>query len=207
MPLKMTPDGTQMSQADERLMVRFYLGEILNEAKTKEAGINKYDDVEMVEIIIPGCRDNCVRRASDQDKDRFRRQYLQFKESNDDSSRKGTPLSQFPFISPSERKELEYCNIYTGEALIGLQDVYIDKIPLDVRSLIQRVKAFMEVAKDSAAAVKYANENETLKHEIQLLKEQMSQMWKMQDNKGNSTQVTEKEASDKKSKGKRHAVA
>ncbi len=188
MPLNMSADGTTMQQADERLMVRFYLMEQLNEVRTRDAGMNKYDDVEMVEIIIPGCRDNCIRRASDQDKYRFRRQYDAFLNSKGEKQ-EGTPLSQFPFISPGERKELEYCNIYTGEALAGLQDIYIDKIPMDVRPLIQKVKAFMAHAKDAAVSVQYAAENAEIKNQMNLLQEQMGQLLKMKTNTKDDEEV------------------
>jgi|GEM_PF-2282568 len=182
MPIAMSADGTTMKQADERLMVRFYLMEQLNEARSREAGINKYDDVEMVEIIIPGCRDNCIRRASDQDKYRFRRQYEAFQNTNVEKM-EGTPLSHFPFISPAECKELEYCNIYTGENLVGLQDIYIDKLPIDVRPMMAKVKAFMAIAKDSAASVQFAAENEELKKQMAMLQEQMDQVLKSKDSK------------------------
>ena len=179
MPLNMSADGTTMQQADEKLVVRFFLMELLNEAHTKEAGINKYDDVEMVEILIPGCRDNCIRKASDQDKQRFRRQYDAFLNTKGDGQG-GTPLNQFPFISPSERKELEYFNIYTGEGLMNLADGYLDRIPLDVRPMIQKVKAFMNVAKNSALSVQYAAENAALKEQMALIQEQMNALLKMQ---------------------------
>jgi hypothetical protein len=175
MPLNMSPDGTTMQQADERLIVRFFLKEELNESKSEIAGMSKYDNIEMVEILIPGCRDNCIRKASDQDKHRFKRQYDAFLSTKEDRDT-GTPLSHFPFISPAEVKELEYCNVYTGEALVGLQDIYIERIPMDVRPLIKRVKAFMDVAKDSAVAVKYAAENEALRSEMDLMKKQMAQL-------------------------------
>ena len=180
MPLNMSPDGTTMQQADERLIVRFYLKEELNESRSEIEGMNKYDNVEMVEILIPGCRDNCIRKASDQDKQRFKRQYDAFLSTKEDRET-GTPLSHFPFISPAEVKELEYCNVYTGEALVGLQDIYIERIPLDVRPLIKRVKAFMDVAKDSAMAVKYAAENESLRLEMGLIRKQMAQLLELKD--------------------------
>jgi hypothetical protein len=171
----MTQDGTQMSQADEKLMVRFYLSEELNEPRSREAGMNKYDDIEMVEILIPGCRDNCIRKASDQDKQRFARQYASFLNTKG-TGHEGTPLSQFPFISPGERKELEYFNIYTGEGLVSLSDGYLEKVPLDLRPMIQKVKAFMEYAKDSSVVVKHAAENNELRQEIDLLKSQLKQL-------------------------------
>lgn len=175
MPLSMTPDGTMMRQADEKLLVRFYLTEQLNEARSNEAGISKYDDIEMIEIIIPGCRDNCIRKASDQDKQRFPRQYESFLNTNAERT-EGTPLSHFPFIAPSERKELEYFNIYTGEGLVNLSDGYLDKIPLDLRPMIQKVKAFMEMAQDRAVVVKHAAENEALRNEINCLKNQIQEI-------------------------------
>jgi hypothetical protein len=175
MPITMSADGTTMQQGDEKLIVRFYLMEHLNEERTKAEGINKYDNWEMVEIIIPGCRDNCIRRASDQDKQRFRRQYEAFLATKSDGE-VGTPLSHFPFISPAERKELEYFNIYTGENLINIQDVYLDRISLDVRTMALKVKAFMDVAKDTAASVKYAEENEALRREMNLVQEQMKKL-------------------------------
>lgn len=168
-------DGTVVNKSDESLVVRFYLGSHINEIKTKEMGMDQFDSVENVEILIPGCRDNIDRRATDQDKMRFRRQYEAFLNTKKDIP-EGTPLSQFPFISSSERKELEYCNIYTGESLINMSDGYIDSIPLDVRPLINKVRAFMALAKDSAATLRYAEENEALKKQIDLMQDQMNQI-------------------------------
>lgn len=175
MPIAMSQDGTTMLPGDEKLLVRFYLMEILNESRTTAAGMNKYDDVEMLEIIIPGCRDNCIRKATDQDKERFRRQYNNFLTSKGEG-KEGTPLSHFPFIGPSERRELEYFNIFTGEGLVGLTDGYIEQIPMDVRPLIKKVKAFMDIAKDSAIAIKNAQENEELKDKIASLEAQMKDL-------------------------------
>lgn len=175
MPITMTPDGTAMAPGDEKLLVRFYLKEELNEARTKEAGMNKYDDMEMVEITIPGCRDNCIRKASDQDKQRFRRQYEAFLTTKGEG-KEGTPLNHFPFIGPSERRELEYFNIFTGEGLVGLSDGYLERIPLDLRPLIKKVKAFMDMAKDSAISLRQAEENEELKMKIASLEAQMKEI-------------------------------
>jgi hypothetical protein len=172
MPVAMSPDGTTMLPGDEKLMVRFSLMEIENEYKSKEAGMPKYDDIEMVEIIIPGCRDNCIRKASDEDKRRFKRQYEAFLITKGEA-KEGTPLNHFPFIGPSQRRELEYFNIYTAEGLVGLTDGYLENIPMDLRPLIQRVKTYMDLAKDSALALKHASENQELKDEIDMLKSQI----------------------------------
>ena len=175
MPIAMNSDGTAMLPGDEKLMVRFYLMEIENEFKSQEAGMPKYDDIEMVEITIPGCRDNCIRKATEADKVRFKRQYEAFLVTKG-QAKEGTPLSHFPFIAPSVRRELEYFNIYTAEGLVGLTDGYIDNIPMDLRPLIKKVKTSMELAKDNALALKQATENDALKEEINLLKRQLSEI-------------------------------
>lgn len=175
MPIAMSPDGTTMMPGDDKLLVRFFVQEILNEVRTNEAGMNKYDDVEMIEILIPGCRDNCIRKASDQDKARFHRQYEVFLTTKGEG-KEGTPLSHFPFIGPSERRELEYFNIFTGEGLVSLSDGYLERIPMDLRPLMKKVKTFMEMAKDSSIAMKQREENEELKKQISDLQAQMKKL-------------------------------
>lgn len=195
----MTPDGTSMMQADDKLLVRFYLMEELNEAKTAEAGMNKYNDVQMVEILIPGCRDNVIRKATDQDKARFRRQYETFLNTKGEGM-EGTPLSHFPFVSPSERKELEYFNIYTGEGLVGLSDGYLEKIPMDLRPLMKKVKSFMDYAKDNALVVKQAAENDALKEKIDLLTRQMQTMMSNDKERPNGYYKNENDPNEQKSR-------
>lgn len=168
-------DGTFVEKTDACLGVRFFLLPVLDESKSLETGIAKYKDIEMVEILIPGVKDITHIQATDAYKDRFKQQYEQFKNSMGEI-KSGTSLGQFPFISPGERKELEYFNIYTAEQLISMPDGNIDRIPGDGRKLIKKVKAYMDMAKDTAAFGQVSEENENLKREMELLKQQMQQI-------------------------------
>ena len=168
-------NGDVVARPDSCLGVRFFLHAVADELASAESGIPKFKDIEMVEILIPGSRDITHRRANDDFRRRFPSQYESFKKSANNKI-EGTPLTQFPFISASERKELEYFNIFTGEQLVNMPDGNIDKIGVNGRDLIQKVKAFIEVAKDTAYISRMTGENEHLKREMELLKEQMQQI-------------------------------
>jgi hypothetical protein len=175
--MQMLRDGTIIEQTDSSLGVRFFYLPVEDEVATRESGIAKFRDVEMIEVLIPGNRDTNHRKVKDEDKLRFRQQYERFKESNSNELQ-GTLLNQFPFISSSRRKELEYLNIFTGEQLINMPDGNIDKIGIGGRELIKKVKAFMEQAKDSAITIALAEKNERLERELELMKQQIQSLMK-----------------------------
>ncbi|MEH7838012.1 hypothetical protein V7796_20365 [Rhizobium laguerreae] len=70
------------------------------------------------------------------DKQRFSDAYKRFKEGA--AAREqltGTPLSQWPYLKPSQIKELEAVNIYTVEQLAALSDTVKQKIGMGRTSL------------------------------------------------------------------------
>lgn len=142
----------------------------------------------MIEVLIPGSRDVVHRKVKEEDKHRFKRQYDAFVASSAEQVQ-GTPINQFPFISAGQRRELEYLNIFTGEQLVNMPDGLIDRIGAGGRELIKKVKAFMEVAKDSAVAVALAEKNERLEQEMKLLKDQMALLLKRQEELQDSKKV------------------
>lgn len=177
-PVNMLDDGTVIERTDACLGVRFFWFEKENEARSKEEGRPIYDQVEMIEILTPGCKDRLHRLVNDIDKMRFREKYKSFKEISNNTI-EGTPLAQFPFISVADRRELEYFNVYTGEQLINMPDGNIDRLGVNGRDLIKKVTAFMQMAKDTAVVSRMTDENESLKREMALIKEQMDQILKM----------------------------
>lgn len=191
--VKLANNGEVLDHSDDSLYVRFFLHPELEELRSSQEGRPIYRDVEMVEIIGAGSRDKLHRKATDIDKRRFKRQYESFKSANSEVI-VGTPLGQFPFISASERKELEYFNIFTGEQLVSMPDGHIDKVGVNGRDLIKKVKAFMQMAKDTSVVSRMTEENESLKREMKLIKEQMDRILKMQQ---------ESDSNEKTSKGKK----
>lgn len=178
--MQLLRDGTVIDQTDACLGVRFFYLPVEDEAATRDSGLSKFMDIEMIEVLIPGSRDNVHRKVKEEDKIRFKAQYEAFKASNSNQLQ-GSALSQFPFISSAQRKELEYLNIFTGEQLINMPDGNIEKIGVGGRELIKKVKAFMDMAQDTAAAVALAEQNERLTREIELMKEQMATLMKYAD--------------------------
>jgi hypothetical protein len=183
LPVNMLKNGTVIEQTDDALAVRFFMLPERDEVKSAQEGRPIYHDIEMVEILIPGSRDKLHRKVNDLDKQRFRTRYEKFKQSITNQI-EGTPLNQFPFISVAEIKELEYFNVFTGEQLALIPDGNIDKIGVNGRDLIKKVKNYMQAAKDTAFVSKMTHENESLKREISLLKEQMQQILQMKEDSG-----------------------
>lgn len=173
-PTHILDDGTVIEATDKRLRVKFFYEPFLQEADTKREGRPIYKDKEMIEIRVPGSKDVMHFEASDHFKKRFSAHYEAFKNSNSEKIQ-GTPLDQFPFISASERKEFEYHNIYTAEQLINIADGYVDRIGLHTRDIIKKVQAYMKSAKDNSGIAALVDENEKLKREIDLVKEQFQQ--------------------------------
>ena len=113
---------------DEQLMVKFFLKEREDKAKTLESGSPKFKEVEYIEIRVPGQRDaQACRPATYRDKQRFPRHYEMFQkrvEMPDD----GTPLGQWPQVSRAQVEELGFLGIKTVESVAAMADVHAHKM-------------------------------------------------------------------------------
>ena len=108
--------------ADDRLMIKFELFPHPNETKSLEAGHPVYDDKEFITIIVPGDKTSIVHRPVwAQDKERFARQYAQFKQGLDQSV-VGLPLKLWGGMTLGQAKEFEYFNVKTVEQLAEMSD-------------------------------------------------------------------------------------
>lgn len=174
-PVNMLADGTVIERTDACLGVRFFELAEEHPSKLRDDGFPEIVVQEMIEVIIPGCRDILHRKVNDLDKVRFKSHYENYKKNKREAI-DGTPLIQFPFISASERKELEYFNIYTAEQLIHIPDGNIEKLGVDGRDLIKKVKNYMNYAKDTSVVGQLTQENENLKREMEIIKAQMNQI-------------------------------
>ena len=106
---------------DAVLHVRFFMKATPNQLRTELEGRAIYDDLEYIEIWIPGDKTNInVRPVQLDDKDRFKAQYAAWK--LDQKQITGTPLSLLPFIAESQVAELAYFRIVTAEQLAGVAD-------------------------------------------------------------------------------------
>lgn len=158
------------------LLVEFSLKPRKNEFESLNAGREIWEDAESVSIIIPGDKNTLIERwAEPEDKTKFALEYAAFK-NNAKQAHTGTPLSEWPPMSRSLVKEFEYLNIFTVEHLATMTDQAKQSFGPGALEWSRKAQAFLDTAKDSAAAQKYASENEKLRSEIADLRRQIKEI-------------------------------
>jgi hypothetical protein len=156
-------------------LVRFYIEAIEHPGKSAEAGRPIHVDKEFVSIINPGSRDEHVAKVDQSVIARYPEQYKRWKEQNRNVV-EGTPLEQWPAMTPSQVRDLKSQNVFTVEHLVEMPDSTLQKLGHGMMDLRKKAKAYLEFAKDSAIAQKYAVENENLKSQIELLKAEIAKI-------------------------------
>jgi hypothetical protein len=167
-----------MSDSNTGIYASFSLEPVEQTFLTEKEGRPIFADKEFVRIFISGDKHTEVyREVTDNDKQRFSQAYKRFKEGA--AAREqltGTPLAQWPYLKPSQIKELEAVNIYTVEQLAALSDTVKQKIGMGSNELVAAARAYLATAENSSAASAFAAENERLKDEVTRLQEQMREM-------------------------------
>lgn len=115
----------QESAQDAQLMVRFYMKAREDKAATVKEGRPMFNDVEHVEIRVPGKRDaQACRPATLRDKRRFPRHYEAFQKRSA-MPETGTPLAEWAQINRSQVEMLAFVGIKTVEQLANASDTNI----------------------------------------------------------------------------------
>ncbi len=110
---------------DTGVHARFYTVAVKDESASAEHGRAIYKDVDFLEIIAAGNANNIVRRkASEEDTQRFSRQYAIFNRDKASTGEQliGTPLVEVPWLIKSQVSELAYMHIQTLEQLANVDD-------------------------------------------------------------------------------------
>ena len=130
---------------DDSLLVKFYIDTVQDDAATKEQGRPIFKEVEMIDIRVPGSRNNVVRVARPYDKERFPRHYAAFKNRTSMEGIEGTPLAEWPIITRSRVEELAFLNIKTVEQLANMPDSNAQQV-MGFYGLKQQAKDWLEKA-------------------------------------------------------------
>jgi hypothetical protein len=140
--------GRNAAQAgDENLLVRFFLHPKRDHDKSEEEGRPMFKEVEYIEIITPGNKDNIISRpASEIDRKRFPRHYAAYKARTSQVVVEGTPLEEWPGITRSLVEELRFANILTVEQLIAVSDADAQKFR-GFHAIKDKARKFLETAK------------------------------------------------------------
>jgi nucleotidyltransferase/DNA polymerase involved in DNA repair len=151
---------------DSQLHVTFYRHAELNSWRTKEEGRKIFEEHLYIRILAPANRLNVIeRKASDEDRARFQKQFLSFVEKGE-SLQQGTPLDQLPTISPSQVLELKALKVDTVEQLAGMADTTVQLLGTGGQELKQRANRFLTRAAS----------NETLSEQVRELQAQLAQL-------------------------------
>lgn len=121
----MSQEGQEWAQ-DNKLIVKFYTGHLLNNTKTQLAGRPIFDDLEKVRILKVGERDYVDKGANPEYIRRFKKQYDAFK-AGQEAKQSGTPLSMWPLLKSAQVAELMHFNVNTVEQLAEMPDVHLQK--------------------------------------------------------------------------------
>jgi len=142
---------------DDRLMVRFFLRPVKDDALSLKEGRPIFVDSEYVEIMVPGDKDNTINRpVRDEDKQRFRKIYEKWSVTGKQEVI-GTPLEAWPQITRAQVEELKFFNVTTVEALANLADVYASRF-MGLHDLKKKAAAFMVAAAGDAPNQKMQEE-------------------------------------------------
>ena len=160
------------------LHVEFYIESVQRAFKSEEAGRPIFEDVEFIKILIPGDKNfSPEREATEADKQRFPLEYARFKNGMKESEQAvGTPLSQWPAMTRSMAKEFNAMNVFTVEQLAGMSDQGKQAFGMGALEWSAKAKAYMDAAGGGAAIEKYAAENESLKRDMEIMRQQIAEL-------------------------------
>lgn len=167
-------------KGDGGLLVQFFIDAVKLEKESEKAGRPIFEDREFVSIRIPGDKNTEIieeirlRLGTQADYTvRFAEQYARFK-ANEKQQYVGTPLSEWPAMTPARIKMLEFHNIYVVEHMAAATDVAIQKLGMDGVELRRQAQSYLLKAEGTDA------EKELLKDKLATLQAQVAELVKAQ---------------------------
>ncbi len=139
--------------------VKFFYSYNENREKTAKEGRPIFDEIPSISIQWPG-QDETVRRIEPQDMHDYPELYARFKAGSEPVT-EGTPLAEWPMMSGSAMRELQYLGFKTVEQLAAATD--------DVKRKLGPLSKFVKLAKDWLEAAN-STQNDVAKMKAQLEK-------------------------------------
>ena len=155
---------------------RFFKESVLNEARSREAGRQLYDEVERVQFLIGGDKyHQPVRRVTNEIKARFPDEYAAFKRG-EEVCVSGTPVDTWPPLNRTQVLNLKQLNILSVEQLAEASDATIQAIGIGGRTLVKQAIAFIETAKNGAVPLQLVERTEQAEARSAQLEGQMNEI-------------------------------
>ena len=160
----------------DNLSVRFFQDKFLMGYKSEAAGHPVYEDVDFVEITIPGDMNNVIQRpATDRDKQQFAALFARYKDGLEPSI-DGIPLEAWARLTPASVANYKAMGVKTVEHLSGMSDQTCNKVSMGAMADRTAAKAYLLNAKDNALAQKQALEIERQNMTIADLQRQITEL-------------------------------
>ena len=141
--------------------IKFFYAYNENREKSLKEGRPIFDEIPSISIQWPGM-DETVRRIEPQDMQEYPELYARFK-AGSEPVLEGTPLAEWPMMSGSAMRELQYLGFKTIEQLAVATD--------ETKRKLGPLSKFVKLAKDWIDAAK-SNQNEVVKLRQLLEREQ-----------------------------------
>jgi hypothetical protein len=147
--------------------------------KSKAAGYPVFREQEYIKIIVPGDKQSeYFQPSTDKDRKTYPNAYQAFKGREGKPVVEGFPIEQWPQVTRALSMTLRAAGIHTVEALAAVHDGNIGKIGNNAHELRAKAKAFLDTAKDAAAAQSLAAENQKLQDQITAMQAQIAALAK-----------------------------
>ncbi len=148
---------------DDGSFGRFYYDAILNQAASNAAGREIWEDVEMVEIILPANPwTRPTERVTDEHRARWAKAYDAFKKEQEQRP-EGKPLEEWPEVSRGLCTELKALDMFVVEQVAKMGDAMIQRLGPGARVLVQKAQAYCDEMARMGPINKLVAENETLR--------------------------------------------
>ena len=140
----MNPDTATRKRRFQGANVKFFNAYNENKEKSLKEGRPVFDEIPSISIQWPGM-DETVRRIEPQDIEEYPDLYARFK-ANSEPVTDGLPLSEWPPMTGSAMRELQYLGFKTVEQLANAND--------DVKRRLGTLSKFVKLAQDWMQAAK-----------------------------------------------------
>ena len=165
------PEFANPTDPDARLHVVFYMKPVKNEFRSQNENRPIFEDAVFVRIHIPGDQLSVIDGPAREDhKLRFPRHWALFESTQGkDGQEVGTPLNQWPLLSPAVVESLMAMKFRTVEQVAGASDQNIQRIGMlagmSPHALRDKAQRYLLVARDTSVVDLARDELDKIKAE------------------------------------------
>ena len=176
------PEFVGAKNPDSALVVEFYIRAVQDNFESSKQGRPVFADVVYVRINVPGLKEmQWDMPARSDHKQRFPLQWAHYKNKTEGDAREvGTPLAEWPVLTRSQAEEFRAIKFFTVESIANASDANINNLGMiggmSPYTLREKARAFLKAATDAALPQHQAEELAKRDAEIEMLKEQMTQL-------------------------------